>query len=135
MQYQQPYQPEYAPYPAQVPPQQYYEAPMQGYGGEGIAGYQEYAAAPMQGLPPGQQVQYVQSAPQAGGYYVEAAPQFQQQQQFIGGAPALIQGQPTQMAQSPQAMAQQPQYTSAPHPAFQQQLGNGGKGKLIKAGR
>ena len=111
---------------------------MQGYGGEGVAGYQEYAAAPMQGFPPGQQVQYVQSAPQAGGYYVEAAPQFQQQQQqqFMNGTPALIQGQqPTQMAQSPQAMAQQPQYTSAPQPAFQQQLGNGGKGKLIKAGR
>ncbi len=108
--------------------QQYYEqAP--GYGGGGAAS--GFAAAPMPGYPPGQQVQYVQSAPQAGGYY-ESAPQFQQQQQYGGGAPALIQAQ--QPMQRP-AQAQHPQFASAPQPAYQQPLGNSGRGKLIKAGR
>ena len=122
MQYQQ-----YQDYPVQQP--QYYEqAP--GYGGGGAA--PGFAAAPMPGFSPGQQVQYVQSAPQAGGYY-ESAPQFQQQQQQqYGGAPALIQAQqPMQMP----AQAQHPQYASAPQPAYQQPLGNSGRGKLIKAGR
>jgi hypothetical protein len=128
---QQQYQ-EYAPYPAQ--PQQYFEAaPAPGYGGGGPpagyqqpAGYLQYAPEPS--------VQYVQQAPQAG-YYVESAPQFQQQ--YTQGAPQLIQPQqPMHMPQSPpMPMAQSQHYGAAPQPAFQQPLGNGGKGKLIKAGR
>jgi hypothetical protein len=128
MQYQPQYQQEYAPQAAQ----QHFEALPAGYGAPATNGYQQaaqYGGAPMQqGYAPEQQMpydpqmQYVQQA-----QYADPG-QFQQQA-FAGGQPMM---QPMHMAQPPM---QHTQYVAAPQPAFQQPLGNGGKGKLVKAGR